>query len=58
MKLCWIVTKLGTTICLYTPYKCAEFQLDQNTHLRVRADFAIGAKKTKKEIRRKKKLKL
>ena len=42
---CYVVTKIGTKICLYTPYKCIEFQQDQNTCLRVRADFVICAKR-------------
>ena len=45
MKLCYVVTKIGTKICLYTPYKCIEFQQDQSTCLRVTADFVICAKR-------------
>jgi len=47
VKLCCVVTKISTRICLYTPYKCTKFQLDQNTCLRVRAKFVICAKKKK-----------
>ena len=35
MKLSWIVTKIGTRICLYTPCKCTKFQPDQNARLQV-----------------------
>ena len=53
MKLSWIITKFGTRICLYTPYKCTKFQPDQNTRLRVRADFMICAKRRRRRIRKK-----
>ena len=51
VKLCGIFAKIGTRFCLYTPYKCTKFQMDQNTHLRVRADFVICAKR--RRIRKK-----
>ena len=49
MKLCCAVTKIGTRICLYTPYKCSKFQMDQSMHLRARADFVICAKRRRKK---------
>ena len=49
MKLCCVATKIGTRICLYTPYKYTKFKLDQSTHLRVKADFVICAKRRRKK---------
>jgi len=54
---CCVVTKIGTGICLYTPYKCTKFQLDQSTHLRVGANFLICAKIQKKEKKKKQRTK-
>ena len=52
MKLCCIVTEIGTRIRLYTPYQCTKFQQDQSTCLRVRVDFVICAKRRRKKKRR------
>ena len=52
VKLCGIFTKIGTRFCLYTPYKCIKFQVDQNVHLRVGADFVICPKR-RRRIRKK-----
>jgi len=54
VKLCCVVTKIGTRICLYTPYNCTKFQLDQSKHLRVRANFVICVKRRRKRKKTKK----
>ena len=54
VKLCCVVTKIGTRICLYTPYQRTKFQQDQSTHFRVRADFVICAKRRRKKTSKKK----
>jgi len=56
VKLCCVITKIGTRICSYTPYKCTKFQLDQSKHLQVRANFVIcvkirGEKKWRKKLK-------
>jgi len=43
-----ILTKIDANICLLMPYKCTNFQLDRSTHLRVRADFVICAKRRRR----------
>ena len=49
MKLCGIVIKIGTRICLNTPYKCTKFKPDWSIHLRVRANFVICAKRRREK---------
>ena len=51
-----ILTNIDSNIRLLMPYKCTEFQPDRSTHLRVRVDFVICAKRRRRRrrIRRKK----
>jgi len=51
MKLCYIVTKIGTGICLYTPYKCGKFSQIGICACNLRADFVICTKKEKKTLK-------
>ena len=48
MKLCCVVTKIGTRIWLYMSYKRTKFQLDQRMRLWVWANFVICAKRRRK----------
>ena len=47
VKLCRVITKICTRICLYIPNQCTKFQQDQSTHLQVKADLVICVKSQK-----------
>ena len=46
--LVWILTKIDTDNCLWTPYKCTKFQLDWNTSLRNTVIFSSVQKDKEK----------